>query len=99
VSTTDLWWLTLGLGAVVIAVVAVLLLLILAAASRIDRRAAEIWQVGKDIARNTAAIWMLQQVNTTAGQLLAGAAAIAETTGSIDRRLASLSGSLSRQGQ
>jgi hypothetical protein len=93
-TTTDLWWITLGLGAVVIAVVAVLLIMIVVAAQRIDRHAAEVWHTGKGIARNTAAIWQLQQTNTTAGQILAGAASIAATAESIDRRLAALPSAL-----
>ena len=87
-----LWWTTLGIGAAVVGAVALLLTLILAAAERIDRHASAIWQTGTTIARNTAAIWMLKETNETARQILAGAAAIAETAESIDRHLASLPG-------
>jgi hypothetical protein len=96
-STTDLWWLSLGIGAVVLVVVAALLILIVAAANRIDRHAAEVWQTGKDIARNTAAIWMLQETSKTTGRILAGTAAIAQTAESIDQRLAALPEALAQR--
>jgi hypothetical protein len=88
--TTDLWWIVLGIAAVVIVVVAVLLVMIVVAANRIDKHASEIWHTGKDIARNTAAIWMLKETNQICGRILAGTAAIAETVEAIDRRLAAL---------
>lgn len=62
-SAIDLWWLALALAAVVIVVVAVLLGLIIAAAKSIDRHAAGIWNVGKEIAGNTVSIWMLDRTN------------------------------------
>jgi uncharacterized membrane protein YhiD involved in acid resistance len=55
-----LWWLSLGIAAVVIVVVAVLLGFIIAAAKSIDRNAAGIWTAGKQIAGNTVSIWMLE---------------------------------------
>src|SRR5919197_5405938 len=82
-----LWWWTLGIGAAVVGAVATLLILILAAAKRIDTHAAAIWQTGTSIARNTAAIWQLKETNATAGQILAGTAAIAQTAESIDGHL------------
>lgn len=93
-----MWWLSLGLGGVVIGAVAGLLIGIVATANRINQNAAEIWHVGKDIARNTAAIWMLKQTNTTAGQILAGTASLAETVESIERRLTALPGPTDRRG-
>lgn len=57
----ELWWLYLAIFAVVIIVVAVLLGLIIATAKRIDRHAAAIWTVGKQIAGNTVSIWMLEK--------------------------------------
>jgi hypothetical protein len=63
VSVTRFWWLLVGLGAGVVAVVAVLLGLIVAAAKSIDRHAAAIWTVGKQIAGNTVSIWMLEKTN------------------------------------
>jgi uncharacterized protein YoxC len=59
------WWITLGLGAVVIAVVIVLLSLLVALVRDIDRNVKEAWQTATRLARNTATTWMLTQ----AGQI------------------------------
>lgn len=59
----DLWWMSLGILALVVVVVALLLGLIIAAAKSIDRQAAGIWTVGKQIAGNTVSIWMLARTN------------------------------------
>lgn len=89
-----MWWLTLGIAAVVIVVVAVLLLWIARAAERIDRHALDIWSAGKSIAANTVQIWHLHRTNDTAGEILATAQAIAGVAGSIDDRLARLPAAL-----
>ena len=60
----QLWWLALGLGAVVVIIVAVLLGLIIATAKSIDYHASAIWVSGKQIAGNTVSIWMLENANT-----------------------------------
>ena len=64
-ANVHLWSLSLTIAAAVIVVVAVLLGLIIAAAKRIDAHAAAIWIVGKQIAGNTVAIWMLEHTNDT----------------------------------
>lgn len=87
-STITRWWvLTLGVGAVVIAVVAALLIRIIRAANSIDRYAADIWDAGQAIARNTAAIWQLGQTNSVAGQILATAQSIDGHAAAIDQAL------------
>lgn len=87
-ATITRWWvLTLGVGAVVIAVVAALLLRIIRAANSIDRYAADIWDAGQAIARNTAAIWQLGQTNSVAGQILATAQSIDGHAAAIDHAL------------
>lgn len=87
-ATITRWWvLTLGVGAVVIAVVAALLLRIIRAANSIDRYAADIWDAGQAIARNTAAIWQLGQTNSVAGQILATAQSIDGHAAAIDQAL------------
>ena len=93
-GVVQMWWLTLGLAAVVILVVAVLLILIAVAANRIDRHVAAIWAAGKDIATNTVQIWQLQKTNATAGEILQVAQGIATGAGSIDGRLARLEAAL-----
>lgn len=60
-SVLQMWWLSLAIFAVVVVVVAVLLGVIIAAAKSIDRHAGAIWVIGKEIAGNTVAIWMLEQ--------------------------------------
>jgi hypothetical protein len=96
-ETERMWWLSLGLGGVVVGVVAGLLFGIAATAERINKHASEIWQAGKGIAGNTAAIWLLKQTNTTANQILAGTASLAQTAESLDRRLAALPGASERR--
>src|ERR687887_1327859 len=60
-TVIEMWWLSLAIFAAVIAIVAVLLGLIISTAKSIDRHAGAIWIVGKQIAGNTVAIWMLEQ--------------------------------------
>ena len=89
-----LWKISWAIGALVVVIVAVLLLLIIAAARSIDKRANEIWIAGKQIAANTVSIWMLQETNAVAGQILAGAGAIVKTASAIDEKLAAVAGKL-----
>jgi hypothetical protein len=63
------WWITLGLGAVVIAVVIVLLSLLVALVADIDRNVKEAWQTATRVARNTATTWMLTQAGQATDQL------------------------------
>lgn len=87
-ATITRWWvLTLAVGAIVIGVVAALLIRIIRAANSIDRYAADIWDAGQAIARNTAAIWQLGQTNAVAGQILATAQSIDGHTAAIDQAL------------
>lgn len=88
-SVTELWWLSLAVFAAVVVVVAVLLGLIVATAKQVDRHAAEIWKVGKQIAGNTVSIWMLDQTNRRL-------TAIAGTLGAIEKRAESIDTALRR---
>lgn len=81
---------SLGLAGVVIGVVAALLGQIIAAARSIDRRADGIWTVGKQIAGNTASIWMLGKTNEHLGKMLGAAQSIDRAASSIDSRLRAL---------
>src|SRR5919198_4514569 len=85
-----LWWLSLGLGTVVVGVVAALLGAIVAAARSIDQHATDIWTVGKQIAGNTVSIWMLGKTNEQVARLLDAAQSIDRTAASIDTRLRAL---------
>lgn len=71
-----MWWLALGIGAVVVGVVALLLALVLSSARRIRGVVSEIWVVGPAIARNTAHLDLLRRINLIAGDLLRGAGEI-----------------------
>ena len=87
-----LWKISWAIGAVVVLIVAALLLIIIAAARSIDRNAATIWSVGKQIAANTVSIWMLQKTNVVAGEILETAKGIAGGAGAIDAKLSALAG-------
>lgn len=82
-----LWMYSLIAGGVVVLIVAVLLLLIIVTARSIDSHAKNIWTAGKNIAANTVSIWMLQETNSVAKQILAGAGEIVKAAESIDHKL------------
>lgn len=86
-DTQTIWLYSLIAGVAVILIVAVLLLLIIVTARSIDQHAKNIWIAGKNIAANTAAIWMLQETNAVAGQILAGAGGILNAADSIEKKL------------
>ncbi len=72
-STNTYWAISLGLGLVVIVAAVVLLQIFLNEVHRIERGAAEIWSTGKQVARNTATTWMLNQVSGRLDRLTAEA--------------------------
>lgn len=55
------WWSALAAGAVVAVVVVILLHTLLRLVTDIERALAGIWEAGKQVARNTATTWMLEQ--------------------------------------
>lgn len=57
------WWVTLGLGLVVAIVAVVLLEIFYRKLRQVEAGAAAIWQMGKEVARNTATTWMLGQTS------------------------------------
>ena len=85
-----LWWLSLGIGTVVVGVVAGLLGAIIAAARSIDQHATDIWTVGKQIAGNTVSIWMLGKTNEHVARLVDATQSIDRTTASMDSKLRAL---------
>lgn len=91
-----LWTYSLIAGAVVILIVALLLILIIQAARRIDYHANEIWEAGKKIAGNTVSIWMLQDTNVVAGDILKTAQSIAGVASDINQKLDGLGQALSK---
>lgn len=92
-SSMDLWSVSLGIGGIVILVVALLLGTIAAVAKSIDRQAAGIWTVGKQIAGNTVSIWTLQRGNDILRRTHDDVRRIADLTESIDRSLKHIAGS------
>ena len=63
------WWITLGLGLVVIAAVILLLFLLHTFVSDIDRNVREIWETATRVAQNTSTTWMLNQAGVLTGEL------------------------------
>ena len=86
-TNIQMWWLSLGLFAVVVVVVAVLLGLIIATAKSIDRHAAGIWVVGKQIAGNTVSIWMLETADRAIYQLTTAVARLQQTAADLHATL------------
>ncbi len=78
------WWISLGIGAMVIVVVAVLLTLIVRTARQIEGTAADIWVVGQRIANNTVHIPLLQRTNRVVGGILERASGIDGATAAIE---------------
>ena len=70
------WWVSLGIGLVVIVVVAVLLTLIVRTARQIDGAVAEIWTAGQRIANNTIHIALLNHTNRMVDEVLERAGGI-----------------------
>ena len=70
------WWISLGIGAVVIVVVAILLTLIVRTARQINGTAADIWTVGQRIANNTVHIPLLNRTNRLVDGILERASGI-----------------------
>jgi signal transduction histidine kinase len=95
VDSTTLWTYSLIAAVAVILIVASLLILIIVTARSIDKNARNIWTVGKTIAANTVSIWLLQETNQVARQILSGAGAIVKTASSIDDKLGQVAGRLS----
>lgn len=78
------WWVSLGIGAVVILVVAVLLTLIVRTARQIDGAVSEIWTVGQRIANNTVHIPLLNHTNRVVDDILERAGGIDGATADIE---------------
>ena len=64
-----MWWVTLGLGAVVLIAVVVLLSLLVSFVDDIDVNVREVWDTATRVAANTATTWMLQQTTVRTAEL------------------------------
>jgi hypothetical protein len=87
VSLLSAWYLGLAVAAVVVVIAAVLLLAVLSAARSIERGASAALGLVKQIRENTQVLWALQETNTVAGHLHAGAESILIHAGQIARAL------------
>lgn len=63
------WWITLGVGLVVAVVVTLLLHILYRAVVKIDENVLAVWNMGKQVARNTATTWILGQTPRIAGEI------------------------------
>lgn len=64
-----IWWIALGIGAVVLATVIALLTLLLRFVQDIDRGVADVWSTATKLAANTATAWQLQGTANTVDKL------------------------------
>ncbi len=62
-SDEGYWALALALGLVVAVVAVVLLEVFLRSVHRVERGAEQVWQAGKEVARNTATTWLLPETS------------------------------------
>jgi len=62
-SDEGYWVLALVLGLVVAVVAVVLLEVFLRSVHRVERGAEQVWQAGKEVARNTATTWLLPETS------------------------------------
>lgn len=72
-SSNAAWWLTLGLGLVVAVVAVVLLETFYRKVRAVEAGTEAIWEMGKQVARNTATTWMLAQTPVRLDKLTAEA--------------------------
>ncbi len=68
-STEAIWWMTLGIGLVVALVAVLLLQAFYRQVRRIEEGSDGVWETGKQVARNTATTWMLQQTTVRLDRL------------------------------
>lgn len=68
-STHALWWVSLGLGAIVAVAATGLLQLLLNQVKRVEDAALDVWETAATVARNTATTWMLTQTTVRLDRL------------------------------
>ncbi|HEX3540289.1 MAG TPA: hypothetical protein VHT75_07565 [Acidimicrobiales bacterium] len=81
-----MWWISIGMGFVVVLVVIVLLSLLVSLVTDIDGNVKSLWGMATRLARNTATTWMLQQTASAT-------AALADETGRHAQELSALASS------
>ncbi len=65
------WWITLGMGLVVVIAVIVLLSLLVSFVKDIDQNLKDLWDTATRVAQNTSTTWMLHEADRRAQALLA----------------------------
>jgi hypothetical protein len=78
-----MWWVSIGIGFVVVLVVITLLSLLIGLVRDIDRDVKNLWNTATRLARNTATTWMLQQTGTATAALRDETARHAQALGSL----------------
>lgn len=64
------WWITLGMGVVVVIAVIVLLSLLVSFVNDIDINLKDAWDTATRLAQNTSTTWMLEETDRRANRLL-----------------------------
>ena len=64
-----IWWISIGMGLVLVIAVIVLLSLLVALVDDIDKGVLETWETATRVARNTATTWMITQAAMNAERL------------------------------
>jgi hypothetical protein len=64
-----MWWIAVGIGAVVLFVVIALLTLLVRLVRDIEWGVSAVWEMGKRVAANTATTWMLGQTAALAKEI------------------------------
>ena len=82
-SDVQLWWVALGVAAVVLVVVTILLEMIVRTAHSIHQGVSDVWTCGTQIAQNTVTLASLQRTNYLARALLRSASRIAAASARI----------------
>lgn len=80
-----MWWISIGIGFVVVLVVITLLSMLIGLVQDIDRNVKSLWNMATRVARNTATTWML-------GQTAAATAALRDETARHAQALTALAG-------
>lgn len=91
-ASYTIWWISLGIGAVVIVVVGILLMLIARTAEEIETVAGQIWTAGQRVAAGTVHIPLLSRTNAIAGEIVARAGGIDAATAQIQDHAAGCPG-------
>ncbi len=77
-TATELGWITLGAGVLVVAIVTLLLVILIRTVDRIRAVLDDVWTTGQEIANNTANLDLLRRMNMVAVDTRATARTLAD---------------------